>query len=402
MAKCIVIAGALAQKPGIGGHTWVFLQYLLGFKQLGYDVAFLDRLEPEMCRTQSGETCGLDESWNLHYFNRVLKCFGLEKSYCLIFDGGKRYLGLGYRELLELLKDASFILNINGFIDNWDLLRHARRRVFLDIDPGVGQMWRALGLHDPFRGHDDFITIGERIGRPDCSIPTCGLKWVVTPQPIVLRYWPRIEYDPPGGHFTDIAVWRGAFGPIEFEGKTYGHRAHEFRKFFPLPRLTGRTFQLALDIHPNDEKDLEALRFNGWDLTDPRAVAGDPLSYQDYIRSSFAEFSAAKNIYVRSRCGWLSDRTICYLAGGRPALIQDTGLRDLYPSGNGLLLFSTLQEAIDGVQSICGDYRRHASAARDIAEDYFDSDKVLGRLLDRLQVNEHSTRVVGGIRRPPV
>jgi glycosyltransferase involved in cell wall biosynthesis len=228
------------------------------------------------------------------------------------------------------------------------------------------------------------VTIGENIGQPDCTIPSCGLQWMTTPQPVVLDYWP--VQTPGGKSFTSIASWRGPFGPIEYRGKTYGLRAHEFRRFASLPRISEQSFELALDIHAADVKDITLLTENGWSLVEPSTVVGDPGSYQTYIQNSKAEFMVAKNMYVQTRGGWFSDRSICYLASGKPVLAQDTGLRQLYPTGEGLLIFSTLEEALAGVEEICRNYHRHARAARALAEEYFDSDKVLTRLLNKLDI----------------
>jgi hypothetical protein len=381
----IIIAGSLAQRPRIGGHTWVLLQYVLGFRRLGWDVLFLDRLEPEMCLDASGRPCPLDRSMNLRYFQEVMERFGLGDAFALFYDRGERIVGLPRSQVLERVKNAAFLLNVNGFLTDEEILGRVPRRVFLDIDPGFGHMWQELGLHSLFRGHDDYVTIGENIGRPDCAIPTCGLKWVTTPQPVVLDYWPPAS-GAGGDSFTSIVTWRGAFGPIEYQGKTYGLRVHEFRKFAPLPRLSGRPFQLALDIHPTEVKDRALLTDNGWSLVDPNVVAGDPWVYQDYIRGSKAEFVVAKNMYVQTASGWLSDRSLCYLASGKPVLAQDTGFTRLYPTGAGLLAFTTLDEALAGVEAVSRDYDRHARAARDLAEECFASDKVLGRLLDKLGV----------------
>src|SRR5262249_24329831 len=176
----------------------------------------------------------------------------------------------------------------------------------------------------------------------------------------------------------------GVYGRVEYRGEVYGLRVHESRRFAALPRRTGRPFRLALDIHTADAKDLEMLRSNGWALEDPQAVAGDPWAYQAYVRGSRAEFMVAKNMYVRSRSGWFSDRSICYLASGKPVVTQDPGLADQCPTGEGLPPFSTPEEAAAAVEKVWADYDRHARVARAIAEAHFDSDKVLGRLLDRL------------------
>ena len=383
MTKTIVIAGSLAQRPGIGGHTWVFLQYLLGFKRLGWDVLFLDRLEPEMCFDRAEQPCSFDESFNLHYFLQVMERFGLSGAFALDYNRGERYVGLPRQQVLERVKHSAFLLNVMGFFADEEVLSRAPRRVFLDIDPGFGQMWQELGLHDLFYGYDDWVTIGENIGQPDCVIPTCGLSWIALRQPVVLDYW-KPQDGTSDKWFTSISSWRGAFGPIEYRGKTYGLRVDEFRKFVELPRLSGCPFQLVLDIHPAEVNDLALLAADNWSLVDPKEVAGDPWSYQRYIQSSKAEFMVAKNMYVQTNSGWLSDRSICYLASGKPVLAQDTGLKRLYPIGEGLLTYSTMEEALSGVEELLRNYDRHARAAREFAVEYFDSDKVLSKLLGKL------------------
>jgi hypothetical protein len=368
----VVVAGPLAQQLGRGGHAWVFLQYLLGFRKLGLDVLFLDQLTPNMRVGEAG--CA--------YLDSVMTAFGFPGDYCLLSSDGTALGGIARSEALDRTRDSILLLNVTGYLDDEEFLEAARRRVYLDIDPGFAQMWRELGLHDAFAGHDAFVTIGENIGRPDCRIPTCGLDWIVTRQPVVLERW-RTQADG-GGVFTSIGAWRGPFAPVEFEGETYGLRVHEFRKFAELPRRTGEEFELALDIHEDETADLDLLRRTGWHLVPPQTVAGSPDQYRDYIGWSRAEFMVAKNMYVETRGGWFSDRSACYLASGKPVLAQDTGLRSLYSTGEGLLTFSTLDEAASGVEAISTNYSRHAMAARQIAEELFDSDKVLTALLDKL------------------
>jgi hypothetical protein len=382
MPNTILLASSLAQKPRHGGHTWAILQYLLGLRRLGWDVLLLDQLEPAMCIDDAGRPCSLNHSVNLRYLVEVMQRFGLGDAFALIYNGGERWVGRSCQDVLERAGHSALLLNVMGFLDHEEVLARVPRRVFLDIDPGFGQMWCALGLHDPFPGHDAYVTIGQNIGQPDCTIPTCGLEWITTPQPVVLEHWPPITR--PADKITSVGSWRGVYGPLEYHGATYGLRVHEFRKFVELPRMSKQRFELALDIHPNEVRDLELLAANGWTLVDPRVVASDPWSYRDYIQSSWAELMVAKNMYVQSNSGWFSDRSICYLASGRPVLAQDTGIAGRYPIGEGLLCFTTPDEALDGIDTIACDYDRHSRAARAIAEEHFDSDKVLRRLLSRL------------------
>lgn len=375
-----MVAGAVGQRPGSGGHAWVFLQYLLGFRRLGWDVTFVDWLEPSLCGGP------VETSAHATYLSAVMERFGLGDAFSLLDrTDGHAAAGLRREEVLGRAREATLLLNVMGYLDDEEILAAVPRRVFLDIDPGFPQMWRELGLADLFEGHDEFVTIGEGLGGPGCTVPTCGLDWITTRPPIVLEHWPRREG--PGDAFTSIVTWRGPFGPVEYGGKTYGLRVHEFRKFIELPRRSGRPFELALDIHADDERDRALLEGEGWRLVDPVETAGDPDRYQAYVAGSLGELMVAKGMYVETQSGWFSDRSACYLASGRPVLAQDTGLESLYPLGEGLIAFRTLEEAVAGVEAISADYERHASAAREIAEEHFDSDRVLAGLLSALRVS---------------
>jgi hypothetical protein len=233
-----------------------------------------------------------------------------------------------------------------------------------------------------------YVTIAENIGAADCSVPTCGVDWLVTRQPVVLEEW-RHANGSAAGSFTGIGAWRGPYAPVEYHGHTYGLRVHEFRKFLALPRQTSLPFQLALDIDDADDRDRARLAENGWALLDSLAVTGDPWRYRELIHSARAEFLVAKGIYVDTNSGWFSERSMCFLASGKPVLAQDTGLAQLYPTDRGLLTFSTLDEAAAGAEEIARNGAVHSAAARAVAEAYFDSDKVLSRLVDRVTSPDH-------------
>jgi hypothetical protein len=378
----ITIAGSIAQKPHQAGHSWQFLQYLLGFRRLGWEVLFVDVLQDAVCRDAQGRPSPPRTSANLRYLDALMREFELEGAWSVLLDDGA-HAGLPRDRVLAHIRDSDLLLNVLGYLGDEELLGAARRRVFLDTDPGFGQMWCALGLADIFAGHDAHVTIGERIGRAGCTIPTCGLQWITTPQPVVLAAWPVIP-PPAGDAFTTVGRWRGAYGPVDFEGHRYGLRAHEFRRFAGLPRACGASFELALDIDAAETADLALLADGGWALADPARVGRTPASYRAFIAASAAEFMVAKGMYVDSASGWFSERSICYLASGRPVLAQDTGLGELYPLGAGLLAFSTLDEAAAGVEAIRSDPATHARAARALAEEHFDSDRVLARLLERV------------------
>lgn len=382
MSGTVAIAAALAQRPHIGGHTWMALQYLLGFRALGWEVVLIDRLEPEMCRDACGEPCAAEDSVNVAYLAGAMDRFGLGGDWALLVPGHEP-IGMTRRELERRLGASRLLLNVMGYLDDEDLLARATLPVFLDIDPGFGQMWRALDLHDAFAGHDCFVSVGTNVGQPGCGVPDCGLAWIPTLPPVALEQWPLA---PGGSAFTTVASWRGPFGRIEYEGRTYGLRVHEFRRFLPLPGLTDATFEVALDIDPAEKRDLTSLVEHGWTLLDPCAVAGDPDAYRDFIQASRAELMVAKNMYVDTRSGWFSDRSACYLASGKPVLAQDTGFERMLPSGDGLLTFATLEQAAAAVERVAGERERHARAARAIAEEHLAAERVLGRLVGELGV----------------
>jgi hypothetical protein len=384
MAETIVIAGSVAQKPGYGGLTWVFLQYLLGFQRLGFDVVFVDRLEPEMCVDAAGSPAPFRSSENLRYLGDVMERCGLAGRWSVLFDGGRDVAGLDRPEVVELTRHSALLLNVMGYLEDEDVLAAAPLRAFLDIDPGFGQMWTELGLARPFDGHDRHVTVGGHLGDDRCAIPTCGIDWVRILPPVELSEWPLTAGA--GNRFTSVASWRGVFGPIEYKGRTYGLRVHELRRFVELPRRTSARFELALDIDDADAADRRRLEEEGWMLADPRAAAGDPWRYRRYVQDSSAELMIAKNLYVETHSGWFSDRSSCYLATGRPVLAQDTGIQDLLPCGEGLVPFGSLDEAAAGAEEILGDYERHSRAARELAEEHLAARRVLPRLLDALGV----------------
>jgi hypothetical protein len=366
VSDTIVVGGAIARQPGRAGHAWMYLQYLLGFRRLGFEVLFVDWLE-------SPPDCA-----GVEYLRAVMDQFGLADRWTLLCEGDA--IGMPLRELLDRATGAVCLLNFMGYVVDEDVLAAPDKRVLLDIDPGVGQMWHELGMADIFAGHDVHVTIGERIRAPDCSIPACGIDWVTSRQPVVLDEWPRTNGG--GRRFTSVGAWRGPFAPIEFQGETYGQRVHEFRKFVELPRRVRAEFELALAIDTDDEADRLLLEEHGWRLVEPAVAAGTPDAYRHFVQRSSAELLVAKGMPVKTRSGWFSDRSVCYLASGKPVLAEDTGLEELYPVGEGLLTFSTLEEAVGGVEEILRNYARHAAAARQLAVEYFDSDKVLPRLVE--------------------
>jgi hypothetical protein len=371
----VALAGSVAQRPGRGGHAQVFLNYLSGLAHLGHEVVFLDRLTPEMVAPGAADLARSEQARWLH---AVMAGAGFDDRYVLLTEDVAGEPD-GHAQALERLRRADLLINVNGFLRDEELLEASAATAFLDIDPAIQQMWEALGLADSFLGHDLHFTVGENIGDDSCSVPTCDIEWIPTRPPVVMEEW---EEGGSGRHFTSVASWRGPYGPIEYRGETYGLRVHEFRQLAPLASMVRADLVLALDIDPQDGADAQRLRDAGWRLVDPLEVAADPSSYRAFVRASAAEISVAKNVYVRSRCGWFSDRSACYLASGRPVIAQDTGYAGNLPVGTGLLPYSTVEEAAAAVEEVRGNWRVHSRAARALAAECFDSDLVLKEMLD--------------------
>jgi hypothetical protein len=376
----IILAGMIAAVPQQGGATWAVLQYLLGLKNLGHEVYFIEPVEEASLRPPG---TSLARSANAAYFRHVTADFGFWQNSALLLAGTQETVGLPFDRVHQIARRSDILINISGLLADEALTAPIPLRVYLDLDPAFTQLWYAeLGIEMGFAGHSHFVTVGLNIGRSDSVVPTCGLPWITTPQPIVLERWPaaeRITHEA----LTTIGNWRG-YGSIEYGGKFYGQKAHSLRQFIALPTLTEERFALALAIHPDETKDLAALSSNGWGLLDPARVAATPASYQHFVQGSKAEFGIAKSGYVAARCGWFSDRSVCYLASGKPVIAQETGFSRFLPTGRGLFSFETVDEVLEGIEAINRDYAHHARAARTIAEEHFDSDKVLARLLEKI------------------
>jgi hypothetical protein len=361
----VVVGGALASKAGSGGEAWVRFSWIRGLQRLGLDVWFVE---------EAFDLAGLD------YFSRVSEWFGLADRATLLV-GGEVVVG---PSPFDVAHEATLV-NISGNVAHPRLLAAYRRRVYVDIDPGFTQVWHAAGMTGArLAGHDVHVTIAENIGQPDCLVPSAGVEWLTTRQPVVLDDWPVVA--PPGQfRFTTVSSWRPPFGPLNHDGRLYGLKVHEFRKVIELPRLVSSPLELALAIHPDDDADRTALLEHGWRLTDP-ATAATPEGFREYVQRSGAEFSVAQGVYADMNSGWFSDRTVRYLASGRPALVQETGFSNYLPTGLGLVAFRTLAEAARGATDMAQRWAEHAAAAREIAQRHFASDTVLSRFCDQVGI----------------
>ncbi len=319
----ILVAGMAAHMPGHGGADWAIQQYVLGLRRLGHDVVLsLDVEGP--------------------------------------FDA---------------------VLNTSGMLTP-SSIAPIPIRVYLDLDPAFNQLWHEGGMDRRFEGHTHFVTVGLGIGRAGCDVPTDGRDWIGTLPPVVLAEWPP-AHDIELEAMTTVANFRG-YGSINRGGVHYGQKVHSLRELMKLPQRVPERFVLAMRIHPDESADRAALAEHGWEVTDPHVVASTPDAYRKFVQGSRAEIAITKKGYVTSACAWFSDRSACYLASGRPVVAQDTGFSKYVPTGDGLFAFADEDGAVAAIEQIRSDYARHSRAARSIAEEYFDSDRVLARLLERV------------------
>jgi hypothetical protein len=375
MDKIIVTSGWGAGYLEGGGLQWLNLHYLAGLRALGFEVFWLDMLKPprkDEARSPKDMVDG---------FQAQCEQFGLGDNWAVIYDN-RDFFGLKEHHVGSLCGDCALLINLCGALKTDDLLRRVRRRAYFDLDPGFTQIWAHEWDMDLGK-HNLFFTVGLNVGQPDFPIPLRGIQWQTFAPPVALEYWPA-QTDASAPNFTTVCQWRGQYAV--WNGQLYGPKSDEFLRFVELPRKTTQPIELALLIDESEVNDIAALRANGWRLVNPHQAARGHDGFRSYIQRSRAEFSVAKHGYVNTRGGWLSDRTACYLASGRPALVQDTGFSKHLPTGMGLVTFSTLEEALRGIDSINADYPAHCAAARQFAEDNLSAPKVLQSILERAGV----------------
>jgi hypothetical protein len=385
----IIVTGLISTYP-LGGLSWDYLQYLQGLHLLGHDVFYLEDTgnwvyNPEL------STFTEDCSYNLRYLDAVLTlAAGPAMSARWSFRSPRgEYFGLTEREIEMVCNKADLFINVSGCCWLRDRYRGCAKKLYIDTDPLYTQyqleaMRRGTATIDQaysanlILNHDLFFTFAENISDPSCCIPSCGLTWHTTRQPVVLEKWP-FTFTPKAKALTTVMSWKNDVPLPSIGSETYGGKDVEFLKFVHLPSRVSVTMELALSgAAPFDE-----LRQNGWRVVDGYEKSSTVDVYQDYLGSSRGEWSIAKHAYVASRSGWFSERTAAYLALGKPAVVQDTGFRPYYPIGEGLFDFTDLDEAIAAIESIESNYRRHCEAARSIAESHFAAEGVLTRLLQQ-------------------
>jgi hypothetical protein len=376
----ILVLGYIVRGP-TGGLTWHHLQYMMGLCALGHDPYFVeDSDEYPCCYDPSQDGLGTNPTYGLAYAARCFDRVGLGERWAYHDAHLGSWHGPCAGRILDVCRTADLVLNVSGVnpLRPWCL--DVPARALLDTDPVFTQLRH---LEDPAarqlaEQHTAFLSFGENFERPGCAIPDDGFPWQPTRQPVVLDAWP-VTPGPAQGKFTTVMLWN-CYPPRVYRGQRFGLKSDSFGPYWDLPRRAGPVFELAVG---SASAPREALLNHGWALRNPLEAASDPWAFQDYVRQSKAEFTVAKHGYVVSRSGWFSERSAGYLASGRPVVVQDTGFADWLPTGRGVLMFRTPDEARASVESVDRSYPDHCREARALAEEYFDARKVLPPLLEK-------------------
>jgi hypothetical protein len=376
----VLSAFNVANFPEGGGHFWVYMQYVQGLRRLGCDVYWLERFVP-----------GGDDARDAHAiatFMDRLAGFGLEGRVILeVGPNPKRHPGAATRmlgftpgEADALFRGARLLLNFNYAIDP-ALLARFRRTALVDIDPGLLQFWISRNqLRVP--RHDVHFTTGETVGTPGARFPDCDLAWEHIPPPVSLEDWP-VAFDDAPGPMTTVSGWDSNNWIVDGDTQYENTKRVAFLPFKDLPGHTPQPLELALYLRTEaDAEDRRLMERHGWRIRSSPEVAGTPEDYRAYIQGSRGEFSCAKPSCIRFQNAWVSDRTLCYLASGKPVVVQDTGPSRYLPDGEGMFRFSTLDQAASALDAVNADYPRHSRAARALAET-FDARRVAARILER-------------------
>lgn len=376
--------------PDGGGHWWVYLQYVRGLTDLGCDVWWVERLPPD--RPPPPRTA-LRRLERLGLAGRIL-------AYRAGPDGTPAgWLAGSARRFTRLTTRADLLLNFDYRLPP-AVVGSFGRSALVDLDPGLLQQWIAFGQLTPAR-HDRWFTTGETVGTDRARFPDGGVPWHRIRPVVHLPSWPVCPPPPREASWTTVTSWWGDEWISDGAGLLYeNNKRVTFLEYAEVPRRSGRSLELAgyfgdsrtgptvagREVEPDeaagDREDVRRMRRGGWRLRRSAEVAGDPWAYRRYIQGSRGEFSCAKPSCMVLQNAWVSDRTLCYLASGRPAVVQDTGPSGLLPDGEGLVRFSSPEEAVDALHRVEDRHRRHRAAARGIAESLFDSTSVLPGLLD--------------------
>jgi hypothetical protein len=370
----------LAGRYPLGGIGWQAIHYVLGLARLGHDVYYVEDsgAPPYDPRVNSVVE---DVTYGVGFLADAMARFGLADRWAYVDAVTGTHHGLSRERLGRLYREADALFNVCAATRLSEEHLRCPVRVYVETDPVFEQIRVAQGDQQAIadlQDHTHLFTYGENLGQPDCPIPLEKFVWRPTRPPVITDLWDA-PFDPSAERFTTVATWKNVGKDIRFRGETYYWSKHvNFLQAVDLPRRTRQPLELALGIE--DPATREMLTRNGWILTDAFEASRDLTAYQRYIERSRGEFTVSKDLMVRTRSGWFSDRSVCYLAAGKPVVTQDTGFGKYVPTGAGLLSFTTVEEAAAALDEVNRDYASHSRAARQVAREYFDAHAVLGQL----------------------
>ncbi len=376
--KILVVLGIMGCLPVAGtGVAWNTLQHLIALRRLGYDVYYVEATAvwPFNATTD-------DCTFPVIYISKLLNRFGFEGKWAYVAaHSDNRCYGLSELQVKDLYARADAIVNLFGGTILRDEHMRCPIRIYLETDPVVHQIRIANGEQryiDLVAAHTALFTWGTNYGGPDCGVPLQSFEYKPTRAPVLLDCWDSPCN--PARYFTTIGHWDQSVKDLEYNGERYSWSKHrEFLKILDLPRRTAQEFSLALAI--DDPAAVQMLEGYGWRVEDAYQVSETLESYRKYIWGSRGEITVAKDMNVRLRSGWFSERSACYLAAGKPVITQETGFSKSIPTGLGLYAFQKLDDISPAIDAINSDYPKHSQAAKEIAAEYFDAEKLLRQVM---------------------
>ena len=376
--------GSYMVRYPLGGNLSWAIQYLVGFRDLGHEVYFVEKyVHEDSCYDPVARRLSNDCSYGVSIVSELLASYGLEHNWCFV-EYGEKYHGLSRRKIEEIFSRADLYIE-NGAHGAWneEVFSSPAVKVYIDVDPAFTQVnfYRKLKSGIDVPAYDRYYTNGMNIGKEGNIIPDCGIQWHYIFNPVNTSLFSQLA-PPDHGPYSTIMNWISYRETVQYKGNSYGHKSIEFDKFAALPSLVDVNMEMA--VSGLNGADRKSVKENGWHLVDAQEVTFTINSFRDYLRNCRGEFSVVKNMYQATSSGWFSDKSAAFMASRRPVILQETGFSEYLPVGEGLFAVEGVEEAKDAIETIEGNYQYHADRALEIAHEYLEAKKVLGNFINEL------------------